>query len=646
MKNLIRILSVFALSFALSFAFGGGDVLAAGESVSFNVTGVIKGDVPRSASEKTTVLVYMIGSNLESKNGLGTADIIEMINAGTGNNVDVVLQTGGTTKWNNDVYTPGQVQRSSITASGQIRIEKDLGKICMADPAALTDFIKWGAANHKADRYILVLWDHGGGIPVGFGVDELYPNERLTDYEIRTALKNAGVHFETIMFDACLCCTLEMAIAVRDCTDYMLCAETTVSGTGMYYTGWLSTIEKNQGVTADTYCVQALQDYREAIHKKNYTGSLSVLKTQFITDVYSSYKQYLIELAANYDYSAYYKARNLCPKYNGTDSVDIKQLARNLPNKKSIALENAITNVTVHTWSDGDSLGLTAYSPFAYPQYYSQGRLSFTGLGYGEDILKFYDRFVSDELRAIGGDALNYAGSWYVQSSASGTQNSSAQSTGNTNAEDKLTAYDAGDHGEIKLTDKQLSYAMTNEIEQQLFIFSKDGKSLYSFGSMKGVTPVSDKGIIRVSRPSVWVHLNGLPACFKCTSYKNRQNSYEMEGYVYAYVNGNAAVIDLKFTPASIYPSISGYTLYDVKKDKTTGSRKNLLTTDILQAAWPVMDSNGNMSLVSAGDLCFASANIIALESYTATDKAVVVYNIEKSSAKTISSDPLDPDSF
>ena len=35
------------------------------------------------------------------------------------------------------------------------------------------DFIRWTHENYPADRYMLVLWDHGGGFSLGYGMDDL-----------------------------------------------------------------------------------------------------------------------------------------------------------------------------------------------------------------------------------------------------------------------------------------------------------------------------------------------------------------------------------------------------------------------------------------------------------------------------------------
>lgn len=73
--------------------------------------GIIFDDISQSTSGKPddksdyTVMVYMIGSDLESDAACATEDINEMIESGIGDNVTVVLQTGGTKEWHNNKVT-------------------------------------------------------------------------------------------------------------------------------------------------------------------------------------------------------------------------------------------------------------------------------------------------------------------------------------------------------------------------------------------------------------------------------------------------------------------------------------------------------------------------------------------------------------
>ena len=58
--------------------------------------------------DKVTIMIYMIGSDLESQNGMATADLNEMLYAAPDNgNINMFIQTGGCKRWRNSIMTAG-----------------------------------------------------------------------------------------------------------------------------------------------------------------------------------------------------------------------------------------------------------------------------------------------------------------------------------------------------------------------------------------------------------------------------------------------------------------------------------------------------------------------------------------------------------
>ena len=55
--------------------------------------------------------------------------------------------------------TYDQTYPSTITSTPV----EDLGELNMGDPQTLYDFIYWSMTNYPADKYFLILWDHGSG---------------------------------------------------------------------------------------------------------------------------------------------------------------------------------------------------------------------------------------------------------------------------------------------------------------------------------------------------------------------------------------------------------------------------------------------------------------------------------------------------
>lgn len=106
--------------------------------------------------KKWTVMVYLAGDN--NLDGAGVADLQEMKQVGSSTDVNIVAQfdRAGSTH---------ATKRYYITKGGSLGkdVVGTLGETNTGDPKVLEDFIKWGAAKYRADRYLVVIWNHGAG---------------------------------------------------------------------------------------------------------------------------------------------------------------------------------------------------------------------------------------------------------------------------------------------------------------------------------------------------------------------------------------------------------------------------------------------------------------------------------------------------
>lgn len=110
----------------------------------------------------------------------------------------------------------------------------------MGKPETLLDFVKWGKANFPADRYVLVIWNHGNGWKRkpndwgtrGFSYDDQY-GTRIDTWQIDQAL--AGQHFDILAWDASLMQMLEVAYEARPYGDYIVGSEESPPAEGYPY---------------------------------------------------------------------------------------------------------------------------------------------------------------------------------------------------------------------------------------------------------------------------------------------------------------------------------------------------------------------------------------------------------------------------
>ena len=225
------------------------------------------------------VLLYLCGSDLESKHGFASAALEEMLQVEwaysiptiqklwgeateddaphSPGRVEVLIETGGSSKWHSSAIEhsdvtidAGHLQRWQLTnyfpeAMQQMTLEQELPLASMGDAQTLADFIRWGVENHPAKRYALVLWDHGGGGKTGLFLDELFDNDILYLDELKTALHDGEAQFDTVIFDACLMANLETACAVKDNARWMTASEEFVPGQGSAIGAWLQELYNN-----------------------------------------------------------------------------------------------------------------------------------------------------------------------------------------------------------------------------------------------------------------------------------------------------------------------------------------------------------------------------------------------------------------
>ena len=98
--------------------------------------------------------------------------------------------------------------------------------------------MKWGVETYKADKYIVVLWDHGGGINGGIGQDQITKGI-LTVPVIQESLQavsqaqNPVIKFEMVGFDACLMANAEVAASLANSTKYMVASQDLEPGAGL-----------------------------------------------------------------------------------------------------------------------------------------------------------------------------------------------------------------------------------------------------------------------------------------------------------------------------------------------------------------------------------------------------------------------------
>ena len=199
-------------------------------------------------NDNHTVLIYMCGADLESKNGLASGDIYEILQVSNQpDDVNIVIETGGATSWASGYgygINADKLERWHVENKKLVR-DASLTYASMGQTSTLQSFIEYGLNNYPADRTGLVFWNHGGGMR-GVCYDEKKNDDVLKNSEIKSAVSGAlsncdmsGQKLEWVGYDACLMAVQDIAETNSKYFNYMIASEESEAGYGWDYDNWV-----------------------------------------------------------------------------------------------------------------------------------------------------------------------------------------------------------------------------------------------------------------------------------------------------------------------------------------------------------------------------------------------------------------------
>jgi len=218
-----------------------------------------------------TVMIYMCGADLESTstNRLATGDLTEIKNVtGQPDNVNVIVEAGGAKSWAStysSVISTSYLNRFHMKNNAYVK-DAQITKANMGLASTFQSFLEWGLTNYPAERTMVVMWDHGGGMN-GCCYDENYSNDCLLNSEVHSALAGAFAStgrtnkLEVIGYDACLMQVQDVAEFDSTYFNYMIASEESEAGYGWDYDGgWLAKIYANPTTVATSTVLTSVAD--------------------------------------------------------------------------------------------------------------------------------------------------------------------------------------------------------------------------------------------------------------------------------------------------------------------------------------------------------------------------------------------------
>ncbi len=343
-----------------------------------------------NSKKKWTVMVYLAGDNNLDHNGV--IDLNEMKKTGSTSDINVIAQFD---RAGAGVPTRRYFLKKATSLDSDA--VQSLGETDSGSPDALLDFINWGVAGYPADRYLLVLWNHGQG----WDDTDIYAGERgsgarllrssrirhalfkssvveaaklasgdgkiaraillddnakdfLDNLEMKKVLKAAkkliGRKLDIVGMDACLMSMAEVGYQMRDSVCYTVASEQTEPLDGWPYNTILAALSQNPSMTTDTVSKTIVQNY-----VTSYKGSSDAVTCSAcnlaassafagpVKTLASALKAGLTDAPTR---TAISEARNRVQEYDVNDNIDLVDYCR-LLGKAAVpdVIKNACNNV-------------------------------------------------------------------------------------------------------------------------------------------------------------------------------------------------------------------------------------------------------------------------------------------------------------
>jgi hypothetical protein len=122
----------------------------------------------------------------------------------------------------------------------------------------LSSFLQWGIKSFPAQRYGVIMWDHGGQWDGGFGGDESNGENGMNVFDLRNAIQSAMVgtgvkRLDFLAFDTCLMGGLEVLGQFADLTKLYIADPEIDYGEGWDYSASLGYLQKNPSVSVTDF---------------------------------------------------------------------------------------------------------------------------------------------------------------------------------------------------------------------------------------------------------------------------------------------------------------------------------------------------------------------------------------------------------
>ncbi len=364
---------------------------------------------PINNTAEWTVMVYLDSDNNLESAGIDDINEMEMVDSTT--DVNIVVQVDripySVLAANNEGYLD-DISNNDWTNTRRYYITQDfdpyqissdlkseLGELNMGDPQTLVDFASWAVTNYPAEKYLLVIWNHGGGFrsPASttkdIAWDDTSGGDKITMSELEYALSaisiQMGKNVDIVGMDACLMAMTEVAYQIKDYADILVTSEESEPNDGWPYDTILGqlvsypTMTPNQLATniVDSYIFSytisddVTQSAIDLSYMDTLATQLSAMALAIMSDTLTPSVNYInasnsSQYYGDYDFIDLYDFCNEVLAYS--NSVFVKSIALSIQQ----TLSSAVLRWGYYGYGVDKSRGLSIYFPYiSYDSYYN-----------------------------------------------------------------------------------------------------------------------------------------------------------------------------------------------------------------------------------------------------------------------------------
>lgn len=514
-----------------------------------------------------TLMIYICAGDLESDHGLATSDINEIVYSDINEKLNIVIQTGGTREWKNSVISgDGQVQRFIADSSGLSCIDDSVGTQSMTDPQTLSDFISFCRKSYPAERYGLLLWDHGGGAVYGYGYDEYNPIDTITLADFDRVFSETDTAFEFIAFDACLMGSAETLITMSRYADYLFAAETSIYRSGLEYTGWITQLSDDLSASTKEWGKRLVSEsIKEAVKTSPSLQTtltlfdLSIVRSS-VTPAFEDFMRSCSEMISSGGINEFTAARGRLEDIeDGFEHIDLISLTDRLGTPESASLAKALKKSVVISKNSISSTGYNGiglYLPLTDISDVENMLEINAAVGFCESYDGFMRRYANALLRRIKSNAPSphsdpdkndFNPEWF--SEADGEELDAMLNYLLAGDTLYLTINDDGDYV-LELTTEELS--AVSDCLRCLYFYSDRGIIEYGYDDYVNF---DGNGNIIVGFSGSWMSLNGMIVPYYIESIEYEEGFYRSEGSIPCTINGKS------FSLIAVCEESNGYSM-------------------------------------------------------------------------------------